>query len=146
MAGARVLGGMHFITGAAGGTIVGPPMGPIVVPLHASPVSIVPVSGDGEHGIAASATFCSVLGAFGNRAIGALDPARMCPPCERRATCKAHKPESEGIMLWGLAILFLVLWGLGLMTSYTLGGFVHILLVLAVVVVVVRVIQGRRSS
>ncbi|HJX62859.1 MAG TPA: lmo0937 family membrane protein [Polyangia bacterium] len=48
-------------------------------------------------------------------------------------------------MLWGLAILFLVLWGLGLATSYTLGGFVHILLVLAVVVVVVRVIQGRRS-
>jgi hypothetical protein len=49
-------------------------------------------------------------------------------------------------MLWGLAILFLVLWGLGLATSYTLGGFVHILLVLAVVVVVVRVIQGRRST
>jgi Family of unknown function (DUF5670) len=54
--------------------------------------------------------------------------------------------EREAIMLWGLAILFVVLWGLGLMTSYTLGGFVHILLVLAVIVVVVRVIQGRRSS
>ncbi|MGB8298332.1 MAG: lmo0937 family membrane protein [Polyangia bacterium] len=49
-------------------------------------------------------------------------------------------------MLWGLAMLFVVLWGLGLMTAYTLGGFIHILLVLAVVVVVVRVIQGRRSS
>ncbi|MGA7743844.1 MAG: lmo0937 family membrane protein [Polyangia bacterium] len=49
-------------------------------------------------------------------------------------------------MLWGLAILFLVLWGLGLMTSYTLGGFVHILLVLAVIVVVIRVIQGRRAT
>ena len=49
-------------------------------------------------------------------------------------------------MLWSLAILFLVLWGLGLATSYTLGGFVHILLVLAVVVVVIRVIQGRRVT
>jgi hypothetical protein len=38
-------------------------------------------------------------------------------------------------MLWGLAILFLALWGLGLVTSYPLGGLVHILLVLAVVVV-----------
>jgi hypothetical protein len=39
-----------------------------------------------------------------------------------------------------------VLWGLGLLTSYTLGGFVHILLVLAVIVVVIRVIQGRRAT
>jgi hypothetical protein len=49
-------------------------------------------------------------------------------------------------MLWTLAVLLVVLWGLGLMTSYTLGGFIHILLVLAVVVVIVRVIQGRRLS
>ena len=49
-------------------------------------------------------------------------------------------------MLWGLAILFVVLWGLGLLTSYKLGGFVHILLVLAVIVVVIRVIQGRRAT
>ena len=46
-------------------------------------------------------------------------------------------------MLWTIAVLLLVLWGLGLVTSYTLGGFVHILLVLAVIAVVVRVIQGR---
>jgi hypothetical protein len=39
-----------------------------------------------------------------------------------------------------------VLWGLGLLTSYTLGGFIHILLVLAVIVVVIRVIQGRRVT
>ena len=43
-------------------------------------------------------------------------------------------------------LLLLVLWGLGLVTSYTLGGFVHILLVLAVVAVVIRVIQGRRIT
>jgi len=47
-------------------------------------------------------------------------------------------------MLWTVAVILLVLWGLGLVTSYTLGGFIHILLVLAVVTVVIRVIQGRR--
>jgi hypothetical protein len=47
-------------------------------------------------------------------------------------------------MLWTVAVVLLVLWGLGLVTSYTLGGFIHILLVLAVVTVLIRVIQGRR--
>jgi hypothetical protein len=47
-------------------------------------------------------------------------------------------------MLWTVAVILLVLWGLGLVTSYTLGGFIHILLVVAVVTVVIRVIQGRR--
>jgi Family of unknown function (DUF5670) len=47
-------------------------------------------------------------------------------------------------MLWTLFTVLLVLWFLGLVTSYTLGGFIHILLVLAVVTVLIRVIQGRR--
>ena len=47
-------------------------------------------------------------------------------------------------MLWTLAVLLLVLWGLGLVTSYTMGGFIHILLVVAIVVVLIRVIQGQR--
>jgi hypothetical protein len=47
-------------------------------------------------------------------------------------------------MLWTLFTILLVLWFLGLVTSYTLGGFIHILLVLAVVTVLIRVIQGRR--
>jgi hypothetical protein len=47
-------------------------------------------------------------------------------------------------MLWTFAVILLVLWGLGLVTSYTLGGFIHILLLLAVVTVVIRLIQGRR--
>ncbi len=46
-------------------------------------------------------------------------------------------------MLWTLAVIMLLLWGLGMVTSYTLGGFIHILLVIAVVVVVVRLIKGR---
>ncbi|MBI9076002.1 MAG: lmo0937 family membrane protein [Desulfatibacillum sp.] len=47
-------------------------------------------------------------------------------------------------MLWTLAIILIVMWMLGLITSYTMGGFIHILFVIAVVVVLVRVIQGRR--
>lgn len=47
-------------------------------------------------------------------------------------------------MLWSIAVVLIVLWGLGLVTSYTMGGFIHILLVVAVVAVLVRIIQGRR--
>ena len=47
-------------------------------------------------------------------------------------------------MLWTIAVIMLVLWLLGLVTSYTMGGFIHILLVIAIVVVLVRVIRGRK--
>lgn len=47
-------------------------------------------------------------------------------------------------MLWTIFIILLVLWFLGLVTNYTLGGFIHVLLVIAIVVVLIRVIQGRR--
>ena len=47
-------------------------------------------------------------------------------------------------LLWTIAIILVILWALGLVTSYTLGGFVHILLVLAIIVLLIRVIQGRR--
>jgi hypothetical protein len=47
-------------------------------------------------------------------------------------------------MLWTIAVVLFVLWLLGLVSSYTLGGFIHILLVLAVIVVAVNLIQGRR--
>lgn len=46
-------------------------------------------------------------------------------------------------MLWTIAVLLLILWLLGMVSSYTLGGFIHILLVLAIIVVLIRVIQGR---
>jgi hypothetical protein len=48
-------------------------------------------------------------------------------------------------MLWTIFVVLLVLWVLGLVTSYTMGGFIHILLVLAVVTFLIRVIQGRRT-
>ena len=47
-------------------------------------------------------------------------------------------------MLETVAILLIILWGLGLVSSYTMGGFIHILLVVAVIVIAVRLIQGRR--
>ena len=46
-------------------------------------------------------------------------------------------------MLWTIAVVLLVLWALGLVTSYTMGGFIHVLLVVAIVVVLVRISQGR---
>jgi hypothetical protein len=46
-------------------------------------------------------------------------------------------------MLWTIVVLLLILWLLGMVSSYTLGGFIHILLVLAVVAVLIRLIQGR---
>jgi hypothetical protein len=46
-------------------------------------------------------------------------------------------------MLWTIAVILLILWLLGMVSSYTLGGFIHILLVLAVIVILIRVIQGR---
>ena len=49
-------------------------------------------------------------------------------------------------MLWTIAVILFVLWALGLATAYTMGGFVHILLILAVVTVVIRLIQGRRAA
>ncbi len=47
-------------------------------------------------------------------------------------------------MLGTIAIILIVLWVLGLVSSYTMGGFIHILLVLAIIVIVVRLVQGRR--
>jgi hypothetical protein len=47
-------------------------------------------------------------------------------------------------MLWTVAVILLILWALGLVTGYTMSGFVHILIVLAIVAVLVRIITGRR--
>jgi len=48
-------------------------------------------------------------------------------------------------MLWTIALILIVLWVLGLVSSYTMGGLIHILLVIAVIVVLVNIIQGRRA-
>jgi hypothetical protein len=52
--------------------------------------------------------------------------------------------EELTTMLWTIAVILFVMWALGLVSGYTISGFIHILLVLAIVVVLVRVIQGQR--
>jgi hypothetical protein len=47
-------------------------------------------------------------------------------------------------MLWTIFVILLVLWLLGLVTSYTMGGFIHVLIVIAVVVLIIQLVQGRR--
>jgi hypothetical protein len=49
-------------------------------------------------------------------------------------------------MLWTLAVVLFVLWLLGLLSSYTMGGFIHALLVLAIVMVLIRLIQGKKLT
>ena len=59
---------------------------------------------------------------------------------------RCHFNQSEGgFMLYTAAVVMLVLWALGLVSSYTMGGLVHILLVLAIIAVVVGVLQGRKG-
>jgi hypothetical protein len=55
---------------------------------------------------------------------------------------KAKRKENH--MLYTIAVVLIVLWLLGLVTSYTMGGFIHVLLVIAVIMILVNVIQGRR--
>jgi hypothetical protein len=61
----------------------------------------------------------------------------------------SRREEKESVMnnlLWGIAALFLILWVLGFAMNFTLNGFIHVLLVLAVVTVVVRLVTGRRLT
>jgi hypothetical protein len=48
-------------------------------------------------------------------------------------------------MLWTIAVILTILWLLGLVSSYTMGGFIHVLLVIAIVVILFRIISGRRA-
>jgi hypothetical protein len=68
-----------------------------------------------------------------------LEPV-VTPRSGRRACF--HGKDHE--MLWTIFVVLLVLWLLGMVTSYTMGGFIHILLLLAIATVLIRVIQGRR--
>jgi uncharacterized membrane protein YtjA (UPF0391 family) len=65
-------------------------------------------------------------------------------PFHASGTRVAEAGQGEKKMLWTIFVILLVLWLLGLVTSYTLGGFIHILLVVAVVILIINLIQGRR--
>lgn len=59
--------------------------------------------------------------------------------------CFVDNAAKENDMLWTLCVILVILWLLGLLTSYTAGGLIHILLVVALVVLLLRVFQGRRA-
>jgi hypothetical protein len=65
-------------------------------------------------------------------------------PKRRLARDVIDESDQEATMLWTIALVLLVLWAAGLVSSVTMGGFIHLLLVAAIVLVLVRVIQGRR--
>ena len=62
----------------------------------------------------------------------------------RLACCRKFGHEGNRVMLWTIFVILLILWLLGVVSSYTLGGFIHLLLVLALVVLVIQLIEGRR--
>lgn len=63
------------------------------------------------------------------------------PPLAVGSDCVNKERDN---MLWTICVVLLILWALGMVTSYTMGGFLHILLILAVIVVLLRLFQGRR--
>jgi hypothetical protein len=71
---------------------------------------------------------------------------RAWPPEETRLTRVAEldEPRREVDMLWTIFVILIVMWLLGMVSSYTLGGFIHLLLLLAIAVVLINIIQGRR--
>jgi len=80
-----------------------------------------------------------------NRGGAATAGPKPCKGSRRRFPGRGSRGQSrkEVIMLYTIVVVLLILWLLGLVTSYTMGGFIHILLVVAIVVVLYRVISGR---
>lgn len=87
-------------------------------------------------------------------AAGAGAGKRFCVRCRTEKVCccgepnraEGHYQAGTGVadMLETIAIVLLILWALGLVSSYTMGGLIHLLLVVAVIVLLIRVMQGRR--
>jgi hypothetical protein len=74
----------------------------------------------------------------------AIEPTRPGPGAIVQRSSPIDLPK-ESAMLYSVAIVLLILWILGLVSSYTLGGFIHVLLVVALIVILVNFISGRRS-
>jgi hypothetical protein len=60
------------------------------------------------------------------------------------ACCAPSSGLEEDAMLWTIFVILVIMWLLGMVSSYTLGGFIHILLIMAIAVVLINIIQGRR--
>jgi fatty acid desaturase len=66
------------------------------------------------------------------------------PTYQRRVSSKRRRRDND--MLWTIFVILLILWVLGLVSSYTLGGFIHILLLLALVALIIQLVTGRRTA
>ena len=77
---------------------------------------------------------------------GSRDHAELFTTEQTAALGQSRLHWGENNMLWTIFTILLILWLFGLVTSYTLGGFIHILLVLAIVVFAIRIIEGRRIA
>ena len=76
-----------------------------------------------------------------------LAPSRTSLAARRDALTRVaelDEPRREVNMLWTIFVILIVMWLLGMVSSYTLGGFIHLLLLLAIAVVLINIIQGRR--
>ena len=71
--------------------------------------------------------------------------SEYCISAFERCNANLSKLNKEIVMLWTIFVILLVLWLLGLVSSYTLGGFIHILLVIAVVILIINLVGGRRT-
>jgi Flp pilus assembly protein TadB len=73
---------------------------------------------------------------------------RFSRPQQKQHQPTTGNPDNEKVhsMLYTIAVILLILWALGLVTSYTLGGFVHILLVVAAIMILVNLLSGRRAT
>lgn len=86
-------------------------------------------------------------GALGSFSYRAMEEKSATRSILRREFCFALQyTRKEIVMLWTIAVILVILWLLGLITSYTMGGFVHILLVLAIIVILYNVISGRKGA
>ena len=77
--------------------------------------------------------------------VGEDDPARRREQAGIRGLATDSGIEKEGAMLWTIAVILLVLWALGMLGSYAVGGLIHLLLVIAIIVIVFQFMSGRRS-
>src|SRR5436305_12976577 len=82
---------------------------------------------------------------FGEKFRPRPSEAWTLPTTSKRQAVKLPGKEGKATMLWTIFVILLVLWLVGLVSSYTMGGFIHLLLVLAVVVLIINLITGRRT-
>jgi len=82
---------------------------------------------------------------MGFAALQMSEISKYCISAFERCNANLSKLNKEIVMLWTIFVILLVLWLLGLVSSYTLGGFIHILLVIAVVILIINLVGGRRT-